>query len=222
MAGQLLSILGNQNNITRRGIIISEFGTMHSPQEQNQSKNLNVIGNELPKEFKQQTKQCLLSERVRVSKVSFQIRREKGSSNWFTIWSGPAMLLLKPYYLKFIEQVVVNGELESILVRQKFSEENKTEFIDYGSILRRCTFFYRTQKNQHFAGISGKGRFVFSVGAFDEYVKAAEVGKLWWPTYSLKKCRLWYCRRYNQYTTISQPLRKFALRTQVTKTQCHS
>ena len=36
--------------------------------------------------------------------------RRKGGHFVYNLEAGPAIALLKPYYLKFIEQVVVNGE----------------------------------------------------------------------------------------------------------------
>ena len=79
--------------------------------------------------------------------------------------------------------------MESILVDKKVQQKKQDKFIDYGSIYGGAPFFYRTQRNQHFTRISGKGRFVFSVGAFDEYVKAAEVGLM--ADLFIKKYRLW-------------------------------
>ena len=155
-----------------------EFGTMHSPREQNQSKNLNVIGNELPKEFKlgKQNSVFIIRAGKGFKRYLSDKARRKGVAIGYNLEAGPAIALLKPYYLKFIEQVVVNGELESILVDKKFSEENKTEFIDYGSIYGGAPFSTGLKEISILPGFQAKAGLFFSVGAFDEYVKAAEVG----------------------------------------------
>ncbi len=155
-----------------------ELGTMHSPREQNQSKNLNVIGNELPKEFKlgKQNSVFILRAGKGFKRYLSDKARRKGVSIGYSLEAGPAVALLKPYYLKFIEQVVVNGELESILVDKKFSEENKDEFIDYGSIYGGAPFSTGLKEITILPGFQAKAGLFFSVGAFDEYVKAAEIG----------------------------------------------
>lgn len=155
-----------------------ELGTMHSPREHKQSKNLNVIGNELPKEFKlgKQNSVFILRAGKGIKRYISDKARRKGVSLGYSIEGGPSLALLKPTYLKFIEQVVVNGELESILVDKKYSAENRDEFIDYGSIYGGSSFSTGLKEISILPGFQAKAGLFFSVGAFDEYVKAAEAG----------------------------------------------
>lgn len=155
-----------------------EAGTMHSPREQSQSKNLNVIGNELPKEFKlgKQNNVFILRAGKGYKRYLSDKARRKGVSIGYSLEGGAAIALLKPYYLKFIEQVVVNGELESILVEKKYTEENRDEFLDYGSIYGGASFSTGLREIGIVPGFQAKSGLFFSVGAFDEYVKAAEIG----------------------------------------------
>ncbi|MBK8698741.1 MAG: hypothetical protein IPN29_04080 [Saprospiraceae bacterium] len=89
-----------------------EFGTMHSPREQKQSKNLNVIGNELPREFKlgKQNSLFMLRAGKGIKRYISEKARRKGVSIGYNIEMGPSLAILKPYYLTFVEHVVVDDE----------------------------------------------------------------------------------------------------------------
>lgn len=155
-----------------------ELGTMHSPREHKQSKNLNVIGNELPKEFKlgKQNSVFIIRAGKGIKRYISDKARRKGVSLGYNLEVGPSLALLKPTYLKFIEQVVVNGELESILVDKKYTAEGRDEFIDYGSIYGGSSFSTGLKEISILPGFQAKAGLFFSVGAFDEFVKAAEAG----------------------------------------------
>jgi len=100
--------------------------------------------------------------------------KRKGIAVGYNIEAGPSLAILKPYYLELI-YVLDAGASQVELRSEKYSEENAEKFLSddvYGS-----SGFFRGLNEMSFTpGIQAKAGLLFSMGAFDKYAKALEVG----------------------------------------------
>ena len=155
-----------------------EFGTIHSGKEYKQTKNINVIDNQLPEDFKFGKRNSVFI--LRASKgtkryISDKAKR-KGVAIGYNLSFGPAIAILKPYYLKFIEQRVEDGTVTNFLSEEKYTPEAESKFLDYNRIYGGSSFRKGLTELGFIPGVQSKLGLFFSVGSFDEYVKAAEIG----------------------------------------------
>jgi hypothetical protein len=155
-----------------------EFGTMHSGKEHKQTKNINIIDNALPKDFKfgKQNSVYILRGSKGTKKYFSDKAKRKGVALGHNLSFGPSIAILKPYYLKFIEQRVFDGTIENYLVDEKYTSEGEEKFLDYNRIYGGSNFSKGLKEIGFVPGIQSKFGLFFSVGSFDEYVKAAEIG----------------------------------------------
>ncbi len=155
-----------------------ELGTMHDSQEYSQTKNLNIVDNVLPTSFKfglQNSVFMLRLGRGTKKYISDKAKR-KGVALGYNIEMGPSIAILKPTYLNFIEQSIVDGEVKNDLVVERYSEENRAKFLNYDLIFGGASFSKGLNQLSFIPGAQAKIGLFFSVGTFDEYVKAAEIG----------------------------------------------
>lgn len=155
-----------------------EFGSMHSPREYRQTKSLNIIDNKIPESFKfgKQNSVFILRGSKGFKYYLTEKARRKGISLGYDIAFGPSLAILKPYYLIFMEQELFNGELIQRLVEKKYTEESRSDFLDYNKIYGGSSFQRGIKEISFLPGIQSKFGLFFSVGSFDQYAKAAEVG----------------------------------------------
>lgn len=86
---------------------------------------------------------------------------------------GPSLGIVKPYYLELFTDIV-NGP--RVPTPQKYTEENSGAFLDIGSIAGGAGFGYGFDELSLIPGGHGKIALHLDWGAFDEYVRAIEVG----------------------------------------------
>ncbi len=155
-----------------------DIGTMSNPREYGQTKNVSIINGTLPKKFKfgKQNFVFILRAGKGTKKYISDKAKRKGVSIGYNIEYGPSVAVLKPTYLNFVEQTIVNGELQNNLVTKKYSESTKALFTDYDQIYGGASFSKGFGELGFIPGAQAKLGLFFSVGAFDEYVKAAEIG----------------------------------------------
>ena len=88
---------------------------------------------------------------------------------------GPSLGIIKPYYLELdTDRRSPNGGV--ITVVQKYSEENSGTFLDVRRIAGGAGFGYGFDELSLIPGGQGKVALHLDWGAFDEYVRAVEVG----------------------------------------------
>jgi len=100
--------------------------------------------------------------------------KEKGVAVGMTYLAGPALGLLKPYYLEVIRQVDNNFDPRTVPMR--YSEENASLFLDNSRISGASGFGKGWSEISPRLGVHGKVAVHFDWGAFDEVVKAVEAG----------------------------------------------
>lgn len=89
---------------------------------------------------------------------------------------GPSLGIIKPYYLELFTDVNNRPGRSQIPVAQKYTEENSSAFLDVGKIAGGAGFGYGFDELSLVPGGQGKIALHLDWGAFDEYVRAVEVG----------------------------------------------
>jgi hypothetical protein len=87
---------------------------------------------------------------------------------------GASLGLLKPYYLR-LSRLEDNGFTDYVST-ERYSEDNADLFLDDSKIIGPASFFKGFDKLSIIPGIHARVGAHFSMGAFDQYVKAFEIG----------------------------------------------
>lgn len=99
--------------------------------------------------------------------------RRKGVAVGVSYSGGPALGLLKPYYLELRSADISNG----LMIRsEKYTEDNAATFLDISRIHGSSGFAKGLSELSIRPGVYGKAGVHFDWGAYDEFVKAMEVG----------------------------------------------
>ncbi len=101
--------------------------------------------------------------------------KRKGLAVGYSYSFGPAVGLLKPYYLSLIYRPS-ETEVGTQYRNEKYSEENANKFLNFNDINGAAGIFEGIAETKVVPGIQGKVAAHFALGAFDEYVKAIELG----------------------------------------------
>jgi len=101
--------------------------------------------------------------------------KRKGLAVGYSYSFGPAVGLLKPYYLNLIYRKSENfGDVE--YPDERYTEENAEKFLNFNDINGASSPFKGITEIKVVPGIQGKIASHFALGAFDKYVKAVELG----------------------------------------------
>ncbi len=87
---------------------------------------------------------------------------------------GASVGMLKPYYL-ILSRLKENGFVDYPST-ERYSEENKELFLDDTKIIGPASFFKGIEEITFIPGLHARVGAHFSLGAFDQFVKAIEVG----------------------------------------------
>ena len=87
---------------------------------------------------------------------------------------GPSIGILKPYYLE-LSRLQDNG-FSDYISTERYTEENKDIFLDETKIIGPASFFKGFGHTSFIPGLHGRIGAHFSLGAFDQYIKAFEIG----------------------------------------------
>ena len=101
--------------------------------------------------------------------------KRKGLAVGYSYSFGPAVGLLKPYYLNLIYRNVDSFN-DVTYPDERFSEENAEKFLNFNDINGASSPFKGITEIKVVPGIQGKVASHFALGAFDKYVKAVELG----------------------------------------------
>lgn len=99
--------------------------------------------------------------------------RRKGLAVGFDYSVGPSLGLLKPYYLLLR---YVPEDFNRNFVPEKYSKETEARFLDINSIYGADGFSRGLTELKPVLGAHAKASLHFDWGAFDEFIKAFEVG----------------------------------------------
>jgi hypothetical protein len=101
--------------------------------------------------------------------------QRKGLAVGFTYQGGLAIGILKPYYLEIINPDPVEFNRDPV-IEIKYTEETAEEFLEINRIEGSAGFFKGFDELQFIPGLQAKVTAHFAWGAFDEYVKAFDIG----------------------------------------------
>jgi len=102
--------------------------------------------------------------------------KRKGLAVGYSYAFGPVVGILKPYYLNLIYRA---AEIDSTVPEYRdeaYSPENAEKFLTFNDINGASSPWKGYSEAKIIPGIQGKIAGHFALGAFDKYVKAAEVG----------------------------------------------
>lgn len=153
------------------------FGIVKHPKEYRQAVNYQG-GSFLLKSssaFAYGKQNTLLNLRIGIGEKRYfsEKAKRKGVAVGISYEGGFTLGMLKPYYLN-LNRTEPTGE--SNIVAEKYSEENADLFLDVNSIYGSASFFKGFDEISIMPGLHGKIGAQFSVGAFDQFVRALELG----------------------------------------------
>lgn len=155
-----------------------DFGELRNSRETRQNKNIQAGGpNGSFRSFvygKQNNFYALrggLGEKLYLSEKG----RRKGLAVGISYEAGPTLGLLKPYYL-ILRNVSENPSPFTTFRSEKFTSANEARFLDINSIFGADSFTRGFGELGVVPGAHAKFAMHFDWGAFDEFVKAFEVG----------------------------------------------
>lgn len=155
-----------------------EFGEIKNPREYRQSfdyfQGTTFSDVSRPFIFGKQNKFFVLRGGFGEKRLLSEKARRKGLAVGVSYEAGPSVGFLKPYYLEFLVRVPDGGRI--IKVSEKYSVENESRFLDITSIYGGAGFSKGLSEVSLVPGGHIKGALHFDWGAFDEVVKAIELG----------------------------------------------
>jgi len=101
----------------------------------------------------------------------------RGLAVGYSFEGGASLGVLKPYYLKLIydTEETPSGDIREVR-EERYSEQNMEEFLNFNMIFGGGSFWRGLFESSISVGLHGKASGLFALGAFDEYVRAAEIG----------------------------------------------
>lgn len=118
------------------------------------------------------------SARVGIGKKKYlsEKAKRKGIAVAYNYEIGPALGFLKPYYVEIYVDKPDNSGVSREFI--KYSDETAQQFLDLNSISGEARFSEGILETKILPGIQGKIGAHFDAGAYDEYVKAIEIGAM--------------------------------------------
>lgn len=101
--------------------------------------------------------------------------RRKGLAVGVNWQVGPALGLLKPYYLE-LQRPAIDNPGNFAIISERYSEDNEDLFLDVNRIFGAASFSKGLDELQFIPGIQAKVGVHFDWGAFEEFVTAVEAG----------------------------------------------
>lgn len=154
-----------------------ELGYMYDSREQKQNKNI-------PQDFRisqsfrfgKQNQLFVLRAGKGTKRLITDKAKRKGVAIGYNYQAGPAIALLKPYYLELVYTVRLDDRFINEIRTEKYSESNADKFLDYNSIFGGAPNSKGWSELSIVPGVQGKLGLFFSLGAFEEYAKSLEIG----------------------------------------------
>lgn len=150
------------------------LGELKHTKEQRQSADPSVSRSFRPYVFGKQNNLFMLRGGWGVKRYYSEKARQKGVAMGASYAFGPSLGLLKPYYLAL--RRVGNNPGESRVTHEKYSEENASIFLDNTRILGASPFTRGFSEISFLPGANASVALHMDWGAFDEFVKALEIG----------------------------------------------
>lgn len=154
------------------------IGYLKDPREKRQNRNLSFSFPERSKSFSFGKQNSVINLRAGIGKKKFLSEKAKrrGIAIGYDYTIGPSLALMKPYFLELIYDLENGKPNEKELRSESYSDDNAAKFTNYNEIFGGSGYFSGIGDVSIVPGLHGKLGLFFSMGAFDKYVKALEVG----------------------------------------------
>jgi hypothetical protein len=154
-----------------------ELGFLRDPREQSQNRNLLQRGR-LSNSFIFGKQNSLMVLRAGVGRriLLSEKAKRKGVAVGYNYQIGPALALVKPYYLDLIYQQERDGRIDLNIQSESFNDQNRDKFTTFNDIFGSSGFSKGLTEMSFVPGIQGKFAMFFSLGAFDKYIRTVETG----------------------------------------------
>ncbi len=147
---------------------------MKSPKEQRQNAAPSVRRSSRPFVYGKKNSLFVLRSGWGAKRYFSEKAKQKGVAVGISYSLGPMLGLLKPYYLAL--NYPETGSLSGRLLLQKYSEKNEAIFLDNSKILGAAPFTKGLSELSVLPGGTASIAYHMDWGAFDEMVKALEIG----------------------------------------------
>jgi len=147
---------------------------MKSPKEQRQNAAPSVRRSSRPFVYGKKNSLFVLRSGWGAKRYFSEKAKQKGVAVGISYSLGPTLGLLKPYYLAL--NYPETGSLSGRLLLQKYSEKNEAIFLDNSKILGAAPFTKGLNEISVLPGGTASIAYHMDWGAFDEMVKAIEIG----------------------------------------------
>ncbi len=154
-----------------------ELGKISDPREKSQSRpyNLTLVRGNGSFSYGKINNFFALRAGIGRTKYLTEKAKRKGIAVGYNYEIGPALGILKPYYV----QVYESNEAGKYFTKKiKYSEETSEQFLDLSEIHSQANFSEGLLESKVIPGIQGKIGIHFDAGAYDEFVKAIEIGAM--------------------------------------------
>jgi len=155
-----------------------DLGFLKHPKEFKQSISFNTgnpfLGSSSSFTYGKQNQLFVMRGGIGVKRYYSEKAKRKGVSVGVNYSAGVSLGILKPYYLDLL-RVRENG-VSDYISTEKYSEENHDLFLDNTKIVGPGPFFKGFTELTVVPGLFGRLGAHFSLGAFEQFVKAVELG----------------------------------------------
>ncbi len=154
------------------------IGCLQDPREKRQNRNLSFSFPDRSRAFAFGKQNSVINLRAGLGVKRFisEKAKRKGIAIGYDYQVGPSLAILKPYYLELLYQTENGNATERVLRTERYTPENAEKFTTFNEIFGGAGYFTGFSDFQIVPGIQAKLGLFFSMGAFDKYVKALEMG----------------------------------------------
>ena len=155
------------------------LGILKDPREKRQNRNLSFTFPDRSKAFAFGKQNSVINLRagMGMKRCISEKARRKGIAIGCDYQIGPSLAILKPYYLEllYITEDDV-GTIDRELRTERYTPENAEKFTTFNEIFGGAGYFTGFNDLRVVPGLQMNLGLFFSMGAFDKYVKAIELG----------------------------------------------
>lgn len=151
------------------------LGELKAPKEQRQSAAPTVSRSFRPFVYGKQNNFFVARAGWGVKRYYSEKAQEKGVAVGISYSFGPSLGMLKPYYLA-LRRPDLDNPSRSRITHERYSPENAEVFLDNTDILGASPFSRGLSELSFLPGANGSVALHFDWGAFDEFVRALEIG----------------------------------------------
>jgi len=154
------------------------IGYLKDPREKRQNRNLSFSFPDRSRAFAFGKQNSVINLRAGLGVKRFisEKAKRKGIAIGYDYQIGPSLALLKPYYLELLYTSENGGVTDRVLRTERYTPENAEKFTTFNEIFGGAGYFRGFDEITIVPGIQANLGLFFSMGAFDKYVKALEVG----------------------------------------------